>query len=137
MPSSSLWHGMTTEMRLPLYMEPPMGRRSRGRGVMCWLFRTTRRRRLEPSLVRRSARSVRMLRAVEQGGVVLLDGAVDAGVTVATGRVLENGRLGPLGPRQPPDRPSQLEASPLAQDLRHHAWVEQDVDGQEALVGAE
>src|SRR5581483_9260790 len=44
---------------------------------------------------------------------------------------------GRLLARQAAPELSHLEARPLLQDGRHHAGVEKDVDGEEALVGAE
>src|SRR5262249_49875176 len=42
-----------------------------------------------------------------------------------------------LAAGEPSPRLPRLQARPLLQDGRHHAGVEQDVDGEEALVGAE
>src|SRR5438093_7271504 len=42
-----------------------------------------------------------------------------------------------LPPGDPAPRLAELEARPLLQDGGHHARVEEDVDGEEALVGAE
>src|SRR4029453_5143932 len=88
-PSSSLWHGMTTEMGLPRNMGTPrVGPARPGGGA-----------RGPPARGRR-----RTL------GVVARD----------------------LAPRL-----AELEARPFLQDGRHHARIEEDVDGEEALVGAE
>src|SRR5581483_7910101 len=40
-------------------------------------------------------------------------------------------------PGEPPPGAAQLEARPFLQHRRQHAGVEEDVDGEEALVGAE
>src|SRR5262249_51929682 len=93
-PSSSLWQGMTTEMRLPRNMRRPPREPSSG---------------------------VRLGRSRGAG----------AG---AAGR--DRGARGrPPGELAP--RLADLEARPLLQHGRHHARVEEDVDGEEALVRAE
>src|SRR5262249_40967853 len=90
-PSSSLWHGMTTEIRLPRNMSPPGDPRSGVRGG--------------------------------RG-----PGAAAAGGQAGTRR---------LPPREPAPRLAELETGPLLEHGRHHARVEQDVDGEKALVSAE
>src|SRR5262249_14186166 len=98
-PSSSLWHGMTTEMRLPRNIgSPPAEIASR---------------------LRRS-------------GVGRGRGRCAASRSTAGERGARR-----LPPRQLPPRLPHLQARPLLQDGRHHARIEQDVDGEEALVGAE
>src|SRR5207248_7313150 len=94
MPSSSLWNGMTTEMRLLRYMVPPCGRgASAGDG---------------------RARGLDGLRA---------RAGRDRGPGLLAG--------------DPPPGLAELQARPLLQYRGHHAGVEQDVDREEALVGAE
>src|SRR5579885_553757 len=91
MPASSLWHGITTEMRLPRYMRPSSP------GLRVGGDRLARRGRAAGS-ERRACRRA---------------------------------------PGEPPPGAAQLEARPFLQHRRQHAGVEEDVDGEEALVGAE
>src|SRR4029453_13203445 len=91
-PSSSLWHGMTTEMRLRRNMGTPR----------VWPPRS--------------------------GG-----GGRGTGAGSARGQRRTLGLLA----RDLTPRLAELEARPFLQDGRHHARIEENVDGEEALVGAE
>src|SRR5262249_3947592 len=94
-PSSSLWHGMTTEMRLPRNMRTPLECPRSG---------------------------------VRRGGGRGAAGAGAAGRQAGARRLL---------PGQFPPRLAELQHRRLLHDRRHHAGIEEDVDGEEALVGAE
>src|SRR5882724_3018534 len=146
MPSCSLWQGITTEMRLPRYIgglqSVPARRRCRG-----WVDAACRRapRRVRPrgarphdTLELSLAAGRRLRHAVRVHGAVrdLLVVRLDCRVHAAVPRTGESRGRG-LRACELAQRAAHLETPPLLQDLRHHPRVEEDVDGEEAFVGAE